>query len=81
METVRTGFVLVSLNGLKVCAADIDNAFLYGKTREKVYITAGPEFGKLCGRQRLVRTSEQLGSFSRTPFRQTKDYGIQTVIY
>jgi hypothetical protein len=24
---------------------DIGNAFLYGKTKEKVYITAGPEFG------------------------------------
>jgi hypothetical protein len=22
-----------------------ENAFLYGKTKEKVYITAGPEFG------------------------------------
>ena len=22
-----------------------ENAFLYGKTKEKVYITSGPEFG------------------------------------
>jgi hypothetical protein len=31
--------------GLSCCACDIGNAFLYGKTKEKVYITAGPEFG------------------------------------
>jgi hypothetical protein len=30
---------------LSCCACDIGNAFLYGKTKKKVYITAGPEFG------------------------------------
>jgi hypothetical protein len=30
---------------LLCCACDIGNAFLYGKTKEKVYITASPEFG------------------------------------
>jgi hypothetical protein len=30
---------------LSCCACDIGNAFLYGKTKEKVYITAGLEFG------------------------------------
>jgi len=54
METVQTGFVLASLNELEVCPGDIGNAFLYGKTREKVYITAGPEFGKLCGRLMII---------------------------
>ena len=33
------------MNGLQVCAADIGNAFLYGQTREKVYVKAGQEFG------------------------------------
>jgi Reverse transcriptase (RNA-dependent DNA polymerase) len=45
MEAVRIGFVLARLNGLTVCAGDIGNAFLYGDTREKVYVVAGPEFG------------------------------------
>jgi hypothetical protein len=27
------------------CVCDIGNAFLYGKTKEKVYISAGTEFG------------------------------------
>jgi hypothetical protein len=28
-----------------IVAYDIGNTFLYGKTKDKVYITAGPEFG------------------------------------
>src|SRR5687767_14862144 len=45
METVRICFTLAKLNGLEVCAGDIGNAYLYGKTKEKVCIIAGPEFG------------------------------------
>jgi hypothetical protein len=45
MDTVRIGFFLGELYGLSCCACDIGNAFLYGKTKEKVCITAGPEFG------------------------------------
>jgi hypothetical protein len=38
------------------CACDIGNAFffLYEKTREKVYITAGPEFGINLHRKSLI---------------------------
>ena len=53
MDTIRLGFTVAAMNDLQVCAADIGNAFLYGKTREKVYIIAGPEFGELQG-QRLI---------------------------
>jgi hypothetical protein len=45
MDTVRIGFFLGELYGLSCCASDIGYAFLYGKTKEKDYITAGPEFG------------------------------------
>ena len=45
MEGIRLGFTLASLFGLDVCAADVGNAFLYGRTREKVFVVAGPEFG------------------------------------
>src|SRR5688500_18592419 len=45
METVRICFTLAKLNGLDVCAGDIGSAYLYGKIKEKVCITAGPEFG------------------------------------
>jgi hypothetical protein len=45
MNTLRFGFFLGELYGLSCCACDIGKAFLYGKTKEKVYIIAGPEFG------------------------------------
>ncbi|MEM7375623.1 MAG: reverse transcriptase domain-containing protein, partial [Bacteroidota bacterium] len=55
MDGVRIGFVLAMLNGLLVCAGDVGNAFLYGTTREKVYIVAGPEFGpNLAGKRLLI---------------------------
>src|SRR5210317_2635232 len=46
METIRTAFMLAATNNLQVCAADVSTVFLYGKTREKVYIVAGEEFGE-----------------------------------
>ena len=45
MEAVRLGFIFADLNGLLICAGDVANAFLYGTTRERVHIIAGPEFG------------------------------------
>jgi hypothetical protein len=45
MDTVKIGFILGELYVLSCCACDIGNAFLYGKTTDKFYITAGPEFG------------------------------------
>ena len=55
MDTVRICFILAKLNGLDVCAGDIGNAYLYGKTKEKVYVIAGPEFGeKLQGKRLLI---------------------------
>jgi hypothetical protein len=54
MEAVRLGFILAKMNNLMVCAANIGNAFLYGKTREKVYVVAGPEFGPEMQGKRLV---------------------------
>ena len=35
METVRICFTIAKLNGLDVCAGDIGNAYLYGKTKER----------------------------------------------
>ena len=46
METIRMSLFLGEHNGLSCCAGNIGNAFLYGKTKEKVYIIAGPEFGR-----------------------------------
>jgi len=41
METVRFGFLIAAMNNLSMCAVDIGNAFLYGTTKEKVFIVAG----------------------------------------
>jgi hypothetical protein len=58
MDTIRIGFFLGELYGLSCCACDIGNAFLYGKTKEKVYLTAGPEFGStLCGKNLIINKS------------------------
>jgi hypothetical protein len=58
MDTVRIGFFLGELYGLSCCECDIGNAFLYGKTNEKVYITAGLEFGaNLHGKNQIIDES------------------------
>ena len=54
METVRLGFILAKMNNLLVCAGDIGNAFLYGRTKEKVYIKAGNEFPEHMRGKRLL---------------------------
>jgi hypothetical protein len=45
MDTVRIVFLLGELHGLSCCVCDIRNAFLNGRTKEKVHKTSGPEFG------------------------------------
>jgi hypothetical protein len=58
MDTFRIEFFLGELYGLSCCASDIGNAFLYGKTKEKGNITAGPEFGAtLCGKNLIINKS------------------------
>ncbi len=54
MESVRLGFILAKLNDLQVCTGDVGNAFLYGTTKEKVFIIAGPEFGPDLEGKRLI---------------------------
>jgi hypothetical protein len=55
MNTIRIEFFLGELYGLSCCACDIGNAFLYAKTKEKVYITAVPEFGaNLHGKNMII---------------------------
>jgi hypothetical protein len=58
MDTVRIGFFLGELYGLSCFTYDIGNAFLYGKTKEKVYITSGAEFGaNLHGKNLIIDKS------------------------
>ena len=46
MDTIRLAFVMGALNNLDMWTADISTAFLYGTTREKVFVIAGKECGK-----------------------------------
>jgi len=54
MDSVRLGFLIAAMNNMTVVAADIGNAFLYGITKEKVYVRAGPEFGPDVQGKRLL---------------------------
>jgi hypothetical protein len=55
IDTVRTILALSSMESdLQVIAADVSNAFLYGKNIEKTKIKAGPEFGELQGQYLIV---------------------------
>jgi hypothetical protein len=54
METIRYCMQVAAMNNLQVCPAHVGNAFLYGKTREKVYVIAGPEFGDDAGKQMII---------------------------
>jgi len=44
-ESVRIMFLVAALNNLDVLGADVQNAYINAKTEERVYTTAGPEFG------------------------------------
>ena len=49
IDNVRIALLLADLNNMQVVAADVGNAFLYGKTKEKLYSIAGKEFGEYEG--------------------------------
>ena len=44
-ESIRIALTYAALNGLDVCAADIQNAYLQAPSSQKHYIVCGPEFG------------------------------------
>ena len=44
-ESVRIALTYAALNGLNICAGDIQNAYLQAPATEKHFIICGPEFG------------------------------------
>ena len=44
-DSVRIILMIVVLNNLDILAADVQNAYLNALMKEKVYMTAGLEFG------------------------------------
>ncbi len=54
-DSIRIAFLLAALNDVNLLATDIGNAYLNASPREKVYTTAGPEFGaELQGKPVLI---------------------------
>ena len=49
IRSLRPVKFLAKLNNLEVWGADIGNAYLKTKTKEKLYVVAGPEFEELEG--------------------------------
>ena len=54
LKSLRIALLIGELNGLKLCAGDISNAYLTSYTSEKVYVIAGPEFGELEGHTLII---------------------------
>ena len=54
LRSVRLVTFLSELNGLKLMAADVGNAYLEAFTQEKICIKAGSEFGELAGHTLVV---------------------------
>jgi hypothetical protein len=54
-ESVRIAFTLAALNGLDICTADVGNAYLNAKCRERIWTIAGPEFGSDQGAVMIVK--------------------------
>ena len=53
-EPVQIALTIAALNDLKVLAHNIQNAYLNGNCRGKVWIRAGPEFGLDAGQRLLI---------------------------
>jgi Reverse transcriptase (RNA-dependent DNA polymerase) len=53
---VRLCFMIVAMNGLQICAADVGDAFLNGATKDPVYIIAGNVFDPELAGKRLIIT-------------------------
>jgi len=54
LRGLRLLVFLAELNDLDIWATDIGNAYLEAETQEKVFVIAGPEFGKLEGHTLII---------------------------
>jgi Reverse transcriptase (RNA-dependent DNA polymerase) len=60
-ESVRIALLIAALNDLEVLSADIQNAYLHAKCREKIWCKAGPEFGSDEGRIMIIVRALYMG--------------------
>jgi hypothetical protein len=54
-DSVRIALTVAAMNNLDILVCDIEGAYLTAKCREKIYITAGPEFGSEQGSTMIVK--------------------------
>ena len=54
LRGIRIISFIAELNGLEFWSTDIGNAYLESKTKEKVFIVAGPEFGDRAGHTLII---------------------------
>ncbi len=54
-DSVRIALVAAALNDLNILVCDIEGAYLTAKCREKIWITAGVEFGSEAGTTMIVK--------------------------
>ena len=53
-DSVRIALTIAALNGLKVLACDLENAYLTAPCREKIWTVAGLEFGSDAGKVMII---------------------------
>ena len=53
-DSVRIAFTYAALMGMDIWAADIGNAYLNAKCRERIWTTAGKEFGSEDGQVMII---------------------------
>jgi hypothetical protein len=53
-ESIRIMFLIATLNDLDILNADVQNAYINARTDERVYTTAGLEFGADAGRPAII---------------------------
>jgi hypothetical protein len=69
-ESVRIALTYAALNGLKICAADIRNAYLQAPSSQKDYVICGPEFGlENVGKPALIHRALYGGKTAGRDFR------------
>ena len=54
-DIVRIVFTLTAMDGLDICATNIQNAYIQTPTSEKHYMICGPEFEESQGKKALIR--------------------------
>jgi Reverse transcriptase (RNA-dependent DNA polymerase) len=53
-DSIRIALMYASLNDLRVLIGDIQGAYLYARTDERIWTTCGPEFGSDQGRPAII---------------------------